>query len=74
MTSAGLSGPAAMGKAMGMIKPKVAGKLTWAEFPHCLRQDWLSKLEDFIKDVLRDVFLFIAAGSFKTISVPRLFL
>ena len=26
VTSAGLSGPAAMGKAMGMIKPKVAGK------------------------------------------------
>ena len=26
VTSAGLSGPAAMGNAMGMIKPKVAGK------------------------------------------------
>lgn len=26
LASAGLSGPAAMGKAMGMIKPKVAGK------------------------------------------------
>ena len=26
VTSAGLSGPAARGKAMGMIKPKVAGK------------------------------------------------
>lgn len=26
ITSAGLSGPAAMGKAMGMIKPKLAGK------------------------------------------------
>lgn len=26
VTSAGLSGPVAMGKAMGMIKPKVAGK------------------------------------------------
>lgn len=26
VTSAGLSGPAAMGKAMGMIQPKVAGK------------------------------------------------
>lgn len=74
VTSAGLSGSAAMGKAMGMIKPKVAGKADRAEFPHCLRQDWLSKLGDFIKDVLRDVFLFIAAGSFKTFSVPRLFL
>ena len=62
VTSAGLSGPAAMGKAMGMIKPKVAGKADMGRVS--ARQDWLSKLEDFIKDVLRD------AGSFKTVSIP----